>query len=132
MNAQSEYVNEISTNLGTDKTALSNYGFTFNGDGSISNFAAIEKAQLDEYNAAKKNLALGNITQEEFDNKEKAFNQFKEDTAKYEETLSTYSNAQNSLLEMNAQYYTKLVTDYTDTLSNASEEISKYTARMEH
>ena len=132
LNTQSAYVNEISTNLNTDKTALSKYGFAFNGDGSISNFATIEKTQLDAYNTAKKDLALGNITQEEFDNKEKAFNQFKEDTAKYEKTLSTYSNAQNSLLEMNAQYYTKLVTDYTDTLSNASEEVSKYTARMEH
>ena len=133
MDAQSNYIDEIDGNLQKDKAALNKYGFEFDdSDGSISNFTEIEATQLAAYNQAKKDLALGNIDQEEFDEKEKAWNQFQEDVSKYEGTLDTYSEAQDTLLTQNNQYYTNLVDSYTETLSNASDEIAKYTDRMQH
>lgn len=135
--AQADYLKEVKTNLATDKTALSAYGFTddmFNTDGSIKKdkYNTVYTEQLKAYQQAQKDLALKNIDEAEFAEKEKAWQDFNEATDKYKGTLSDYANAQDTLIDSNNQFYTSMVTAYTETLSNAGEELSKYTARMEH
>ena len=144
---QQNYVDEASANAIADGKKLKDYQggknaqgedvkFKYDETGNITNYdtvySDIYDTQLKAYNQAKKDLALGNISQDKYDEIEKTFNKFVEDTSNYEDTLNEYANAQTDLVDKNNQYYTYLVTSYTDTLAQASEEIDKYTARLEH
>ena len=103
--AQKDYQNEIKTNLASDKKELTDagYGFTFNTDGSISNYDAIYNKYLNEWNEAQKDNATGDITAEDFEAAQKKWEEFKENVSQYEDSLDLFKTSEESLLDMQAQ-----------------------------
>ena len=89
--AQHQYVQELKNNLAIDKEKLAQYGASFDEYGRIINYDEMMQVNIDAYN---KRLT---------DGAEAAYEQFKSDIAKYEETLNELEDAsldyQNKLNE---------------------------------
>lgn len=103
--AQQEYRKEIEANMKADKQKLvdKSYGFTFDAEGTISNYDDIYNKYLAEWNEAQKDNAGGNLTPEEFEAAEKKWNEFKENVSQYEESVNLFQSSEESLMDMQAQ-----------------------------
>lgn len=95
VSAQKQYIDEITTNLSIDKSALSKYGAAFDSEGRIANYDELYQVN---YNALE--YAKNNYGEEKFNEQQELFNKFKEEVAQYEETLNLLESEQETLSEL--------------------------------
>ena len=87
VDAQKTYLYQIEGHLKEDQAAIAGYGFTFDEYGEITNYIDVYQKQIAKFNSQ--------LT----DEAEEAYNEFKEATAQYEETLTLLDEQQAQLQE---------------------------------
>jgi hypothetical protein len=76
--AQSDYRDEIATNLTNDRSDILSYGFDFDANGNITNYDSIYNAEYAAWAQAERDNVVGNITPEEYAAAEKRWKNFTE------------------------------------------------------
>ena len=102
--AQERYIDEIKTNLVSDRDKLSEYGASFK-DGRISNYDEMYQKNIDQYNWAVEQKNAGNMTDEQFEEYEKEYEEFTKDIAQYEETINLLEGELDNLVELQNQAF---------------------------
>lgn len=124
---QKTYLYQIEGHLKEDQAAIAGYGFTFDEYGEITNYIDVYQAQIAKFNSQ--------LT----DEAEEAYNEFKEATAQYEETLTLLDEQQmqlqdyiNSLVDLRLE---KITTEVEVKIRVNDEELKQleyYLKKIEH
>lgn len=114
--AQKTYINEIKSNLSSDKKAIALYGASFDTNGNISNYDEIITQQVSKYNEAV-NAFNKNQNEDAFEAAEKAYEEFKKVLDKYEETNNLLQEQQQALQDRILEELDKKLEKIKETVS---------------
>ena len=99
IDSQEKYVQEIQTNLLSDYAKLGEYGASFDESGRIINYDEMVKANVEQYNKAVSRYNAGSMSDEQFQEYEKEYQEFINDIKKYEETLNLLESEEEALAD---------------------------------
>ena len=112
IDAQAQLIGEIEGNLKTDKDKLKEYGANFDPEtGRLTNYDEMYDANINQYNWAVDEYNAGRMTDEQFEEYEKEYEEFVNDIAQYEETLNKLEEEQQNAIDLNNQLFDNKLED---------------------
>lgn len=119
--ALKNYHSQISANLGADRANASSYGWSFDGNGNVSNYEGTLAGLINEYNAAVaafNSSAQEDADQEALDKAKEHYEEAKKALDQYEETKDLYEDVLDQ------------ITDATYALADAQLEAIEYSIEI--
>lgn len=103
--AQEEQLRQIEEFRKLDKEKLSEYGASFDEAGRITNFDEMYEANIKSYNEAVDKVNSGAMSDDQFEEYEKQFDEFVADIEQYEETLNLLEDEEVNLIDLQNQLF---------------------------